>query len=104
MREVDVLVIGGGPASLGLMINAFKTNRHGELLNGDSIAIIDEGISFGGGALINYGINSNTSAFGFLKCTLKRQKKYKNEKKQAKNKVEKIEKQEPQKVDESKIT
>lgn len=27
MKEVDVLVIGGGPASLGLVINAFKTNR-----------------------------------------------------------------------------
>jgi len=27
MREVDVLVVGGGPASLGLLINAFKTNR-----------------------------------------------------------------------------
>lgn len=43
--------------------------RHGQLLQGDSIAIIDEGISFGGGNLGAYGINSNTSAHGFLKCT-----------------------------------
>jgi len=50
-------------------------------LNGDSLAIIDEGISFGGGALVDYGINSNTSAFGFLKCILKRQKKEPKEKK-----------------------
>jgi len=49
-------------------------------LNGDSFAIIDEGISFGGGALVSYGINSNTSAFGFLKCILKRQKKEPKEK------------------------
>jgi succinate dehydrogenase/fumarate reductase flavoprotein subunit len=26
-KEVDVLVIGGGPAALGLLINAFKSNR-----------------------------------------------------------------------------
>jgi len=26
-KEVDVLVIGGGPAALGLIINALKTNR-----------------------------------------------------------------------------
>lgn len=50
-------------------------------MNGDSLAIIDEGLSFGGGALVNYGINSNTSAFGFLKCILKRQKKEPKDKK-----------------------
>jgi hypothetical protein len=27
VKEVDVLVIGGGPAALGLLINAYKTNR-----------------------------------------------------------------------------
>ena len=27
LKEVDVLVIGGGPAALGLLVNAFKTNR-----------------------------------------------------------------------------
>jgi hypothetical protein len=26
-RTVDILVIGGGPASLGLLVNAMKTNR-----------------------------------------------------------------------------
>jgi hypothetical protein len=44
-------------------------HRHGQLFQGDSIAIIDEGLSFGGGNLGSYGINSNTSAHGFLKCT-----------------------------------
>jgi hypothetical protein len=56
-------------------------------LNGDSLAIIDEGLSFGGGALVNYGINSNTSAFGFLKCILKRQKKEPKEKKETISKI-----------------
>jgi len=38
------------------------------------MAIIDEGISFGGGNLGYYGINSNTSAAGFLKCTMRKVK------------------------------
>jgi hypothetical protein len=39
------------------------------------LAIIDQGISLGGGQLGNYGINSNTSAGGFLKCISKATKK-----------------------------
>ena len=38
----------------------------------DSILIIDEGISFGGGNLGSYGINSNTSSIGFFKSTQKK--------------------------------
>jgi len=41
-------------------------------VNGEGFAIIDAGISFGGGQLGNYGINSNTSGAGFLKCTYKK--------------------------------
>lgn len=26
-KRVDVVVVGGGPATLGLLCNAFKTNR-----------------------------------------------------------------------------
>ena len=48
--------------------------RAKELLNGDSIAIIDEGLAFGGGNLGQYGVNSNTSAHGFLKCTSRKTK------------------------------
>lgn len=69
---MDVLVLGGGPAALGLLVNAYKTNRHTALLQHDSIAILDAGISFGGGCLGQYGINSNTSAIGFLKCGFKK--------------------------------
>ena len=39
---------------------------------GDGIAIIEKGMSFGGGNLQNYGINSNTSANGFIKCLYRR--------------------------------
>lgn len=72
-RCADVVFIGGGPATLGLLCNAQKTNRLTELVNsGDGIAILEEGLSFGGGDLQYYGINSNTSANGFLKCTYKK--------------------------------
>lgn len=69
-------MIGGGPASLGLLVNAVKTNRLNEVMQGDGLAIIDAGINFGGGILGKYGINSNTSGGGFLKCTYKKIKKH----------------------------
>ena len=37
------------------------------------MAILDQGLSLGGGALQNFGINSNTSANGFIKCLYKKQ-------------------------------
>lgn len=78
--SVDTLVIGAGPSALGFLINALKSGRLQSLIrskdtgfgNNNGLAIIDDGISFGGGQLGNYGINSNTSANGFLKC-MKRQ-------------------------------
>ena len=81
--QVDTLVIGSGPAALGFLINALKTGRLSDLIrskdtgssNNNGVAIIDEGISFGGGQLQNYGINSNTSAGGFLKAISKQVKK-----------------------------
>ncbi len=45
-----------------------------ELLNGDGIAILEGGLSFGGGALQNFGLNSNTSANGFIKVLYKKVK------------------------------
>ncbi len=68
---MDVLVVGGGPAALGILVNALRTNRYSELMSGDGLAIIDAGSAFGGGALCEYGINSNTKAYGFYKCILK---------------------------------
>jgi pyruvate/2-oxoglutarate dehydrogenase complex dihydrolipoamide dehydrogenase (E3) component len=73
-KQVDVLIIGGGPAALGILVNAVKTNRLNELLQGDGVAIIDAGLNFGGGTLSHYGINSNTSGGGFLKCSYKKHK------------------------------
>ena len=66
--NLDVLMIGGGPATLGLLMNASKNGRLHELVvSGDGIGIIEQGISFGGGSLQDFGINSNTSANGFIR-------------------------------------
>jgi ribulose 1,5-bisphosphate synthetase/thiazole synthase len=73
-RKVDLLIIGAGPASLGLMISAVKQSKFTELLQDDGVAILDAGMSFGGGMLANYGINSNTSANSFLKCIFRKSK------------------------------
>ena len=44
-----------------------------ELVNsGNGCAVIESGLNFGGGALQNFGLNSNTSANGFIKCLYKR--------------------------------
>ncbi len=54
-------------------------------MQGDGLAIIDAGLNFGGGILGRYGINSNTSGGGFLKCTYKKTKKDKNSEAKANN-------------------
>jgi len=62
---------------LGLICNAMKTNRLHEMVSsGDGIAILEMGLAFGGGDLQEYGINSNTSSNGFLKCTYKKREIY----------------------------
>ena len=66
MKEVDILIVGGGPAALGFLCNAAKVNRLKSLLKGKGIAILEQGTTLGGGNLQNYLVNSNTSADGFL--------------------------------------
>ena len=39
---------------------------------GDGIAILESNMAFGSGCLEGFGINSNTSANGFIKCLYKR--------------------------------
>ena len=47
--------------------------RLNELVSsGDGLAILEQGLAFGGGDLVNFGINSNTSARGFIKCCYKK--------------------------------
>jgi hypothetical protein len=62
------VIIGGGPAAFGLLTNSFKNGRLTEMVGDNSIAILERGVGFGGGMLREFGINSNTSGDGFLKC------------------------------------
>lgn len=75
--EVDTLFIGGGPATLGVISNAYQTNCIKDLVLGNpmaklkGIAIVEQQETFGGGNLQKYtGIKSNTSATGFLKVIM----------------------------------
>ena len=77
-KHVNIVVIGAGPATLGLLCNALKTDRLKDLVEKDGgLAILEQGDAFGGGALSTYGINSNTSANGILKCTYTKKDTYK---------------------------
>ena len=41
-RKVDVLIVGAGPATLGLFCNSIKTNRLNDLINsGDGVAVLE---------------------------------------------------------------
>ena len=64
----DIVFVGGGPACFGVLTNAYWNNKLDELFKNSKIAIIEKSASFGGGDLINFGINSNTSGDGFLRC------------------------------------
>jgi hypothetical protein len=46
--------------------------RLNDLMKDEGIAILESGLSFGGGCLLNFGLNSNTSANGFIKCLYKK--------------------------------
>jgi hypothetical protein len=45
---------------------------HELVSTGDGIAILEQGLALGGGNLQHFGLNSNTSANGFIKCLYKR--------------------------------
>ena len=54
---MDTLVIGSGPAALGFLVNGLKTGRLNDIIrskdngnsNNNGLAIIDQGMNFGGG-------------------------------------------------------
>lgn len=41
-KTVDVVFIGGGPATLGILSNAIKNNKIGSLVGDDGIAILEK--------------------------------------------------------------
>lgn len=62
----DVVFVGGGPSTLSYLSYLFKNNEQGYIMK-KNILIIEKGDSFGSGCLGKYGINSNTSAEGFVR-------------------------------------
>lgn len=50
----------------------FPIRLHELVATGDGLAIIEQGMTLGGGELQHFGVNSNTSARGFLKCAYKK--------------------------------
>ena len=74
--NIETLFVGGGPSTLWAITNYIKSGKINELIsdkdNKSSIAIIERSSSFGGGALLDYGIRSNTSAKGFIRVIEKR--------------------------------
>ena len=65
--HVGTVVVGGGPATLGMLCNAMKNDRLRDMVT-DRIVILEKSTCLGGGNLQEYLINSNTSADGFLAC------------------------------------
>ncbi|CAI2385090.1 unnamed protein product [Moneuplotes crassus] len=73
-KVVDSLFIGGGPATLAIICKAIEDKKLASLIKRNSIAILEKSGSFGGGELQFFGINSNTSAQGFVNCIPKTDK------------------------------
>lgn len=62
----DLVFIGAGPATVSYFSYLYKNNLQ-ELILNRKILIIEKGSTFGSGCLGKYGINSNTSAEGFVR-------------------------------------
>jgi hypothetical protein len=57
--DVNVLVIGGGIAAVGLLVNAMKADTLVPLVE-SGLAFIETQRTFGGGIIDDYGVNSNS--------------------------------------------
>jgi hypothetical protein len=67
----DLVFIGGGPATLSFFSHLIKLNLLENVMSNLNILIIEKSDSFGSGCLGKYGINSNTSAEGFVRIISK---------------------------------
>lgn len=66
-EKYDIVFIGGGPSTLGFFSYLMKISLLEKFINNLNILIIEKSNSFGSGCLGKYGINSNTSAEGFIR-------------------------------------
>ena len=70
-KKYDLVIIGGGPATISFISYLFRNKFNDRVFPYTSILIIEKSESFGSGCLGKYGINTNTSAEGFVRliCT-----------------------------------
>ena len=61
------LIVGGGPAGLGVLVAASKSGLLQELLD-TSVCIVEKGATVGGGEMNNFAINSDTPGGVLLEC------------------------------------
>lgn len=76
-KKSDIIFIGGGPATIGFICYLFQQNLSDKVFNFSNVLIIEKNENFGSGCLGNYGINSNTSAEGFIRLICKGENKEK---------------------------
>ena len=69
-QQVSGLIFISSHMIINIWLDLFRLN---ELVGkGDGIAILESEMALGSGGLMGFGINSNTSANGFIKCLYKR--------------------------------
>jgi lysine/ornithine N-monooxygenase len=67
IKRYDIVFIGGGPSTLSFFSYLAKKNELEKIMNTLNILVIEKNNCFGSGCLGKYGINSNTSAEGFVR-------------------------------------
>jgi len=67
LEKYDIVFIGGGPATLSFFSFICRNKNFENFFTSLNILIIEKSESFGSGCLGKYGINSNTSAEGFVR-------------------------------------
>ena len=70
-KKYDLVFIGGGPSTISFLSYLFRNKLNDKVFPFANILIIEKSESFGSGCLGKYGINTNTSAEGFVRliCT-----------------------------------
>ena len=66
-KKYDLVFVGGGPSTISFLSYLFRNKLNDRVFPFSDILIIEKSDSFGAGCLGKYGINTNTSAEGFVR-------------------------------------
>jgi lysine/ornithine N-monooxygenase len=66
-KKYDLVFVGGGPSTISFLSYLFRNKLNDRIFPYTNILIIEKSDSFGSGCLGKYGINTNTSAEGFVR-------------------------------------